>query len=51
MRRGVTPVSKLRVYMTVTAMGKCEFKKFLPVFISSSFYQKIQQTELCWCFN
>ena len=24
--------------------GKCEFKKFLPVFLPASFYQKFQQT-------
>ena len=26
------------------SMGKCEFKTFLPVFLSASFDQKIQQT-------
>ena len=38
---GVTPVSMLRVYLTVT--GEV-FKKCLPVFLSASFYQNIQRS-------
>ena len=38
MWRGVTPVSMLRVYLT---LGKCEFEKFLPFYLSGQYHQVI----------
>ena len=41
MWRDVTPISMWRVHLTVT--GEVYSKTFLHVFLSSSFYQNIQQ--------